>query len=199
MSSTPAPDQLRYFKRFRMEADLLGPLPPVPGLPVGYAWLPWEERLLETHAAVKYACFRDELDGVVFPNLSCPDGCLRLMREIRSRPGFRPEATWLLAHGTDYCGTVQGVSDKTGCGAIQNLGIAPGHRGRGLGTALLVQALHGFRRAGLERAMLEVTAENDGAIRLYRRYGFRFRKTIYKVSEAPLPLLPAADTPDWYL
>jgi ribosomal protein S18 acetylase RimI-like enzyme len=28
--------------------------------------------------------------------------------------------------------------------------------------------------------MLEVTAQNDGAIRLYRRLGFRRTKTIYK-------------------
>ena len=173
MSFFSVSNQLRYFKRYRMEVDLLDPLPPVPALPPGYAWLPWEERLLDVHARVKLACFRDELDGVVFPNLSCPDGCLRLMREIRHRPGFRPEATWLLAHGADYCGTVQGVGDRAGCGAIQNLGIVLGHRGRGLGTALLLQALHGFRRAGLGRAMLEVTAANDGAIRLYRRFGFR--------------------------
>ena len=49
-----------------------------------------------------------------------------------------------------------------------------------LGAALLQQALHGFRRAGLGGAFLEVTAQNDGAIRLYRRLGFRCRKTIYK-------------------
>ena len=41
----------------------------------------------------------------------------------------------------------------------------------------------GFRRAGLERASLEVTAENDDAIRLYRRYGFEIVKTVYKAVE----------------
>ena len=44
--------------------------------------------------------------------------------------------------------------------------------------------------------MLEVTADNDGAIRLYRRHGFRFRKTIYKISEGPFPLLPDPADPD---
>ena len=32
----------------------------------------------------------------------------------------------------------------------------------------------------MKRALLEVTAQNEGAIRLYRRLGFRRRKTVYK-------------------
>jgi ribosomal protein S18 acetylase RimI-like enzyme len=185
-----------YFKRFRMELDLLVVLPPVPALPPGYTWVGWHDDLLEEHARVKFASFCAEIDGVVFPNLSCQDGCLRLMRDIRQRPGFCPEATWLIARGSEPLGTVQGVSDKHGCGAIQNLGIVPGQRGYGLGTALLLQALYGFRRAGLARAMLEVTAQNAGAIRLYRRMGFRFRKTIYKMVEGNTYALAPAPT-DW--
>jgi ribosomal protein S18 acetylase RimI-like enzyme len=189
---------ITYFKRFQMQADLLGPLPAPPLLPEGYTWTPWSDTLLEQHADVKYHCFREEIDGVVFPNLSCLDGCLRLMREIRGKPGFLPGATWLLGHGGDCCGTVQGVSDRHGGGSIQNLGIVPAHRGRGLGTALLLQALHGFRRAGLQRAVLEVTAQNEGAIRLYRRLGFRFRKTLYKVLN-PCQHLEPVGVDHWFL
>ena len=43
-----------------------------------------------------------------------------------------------------------------------------------------VAALHGFRRAGVGRVFLEVTAQNDAAIRLYHGLGFRRRKTVYK-------------------
>jgi ribosomal protein S18 acetylase RimI-like enzyme len=78
------------------------------------------------------------------------------------------------------CGTVQGMRERGGMGSIQNLGILPFWRGRGLGEALLLQALHGFCRAGLGRAQLEVTAQNDAAVRLYRRLGFRRSKTLYK-------------------
>jgi ribosomal protein S18 acetylase RimI-like enzyme len=49
-----------------------------------------------------------------------------------------------------------------------------------LGRALLLKALHGFRQTSLHRAFLEVTAQNDSAIRLYRQLGFRCKKTIYK-------------------
>ena len=90
----------------------------------------------------------------------------------------------MLACADGYCATVQGVRERSGLGAIQNLGVTPLHRGRGLGSALLLQALRGFQRAGLGRAFLEVTAQNDAAVRLYRRLGFRRRKTIYKLVEA---------------
>jgi ribosomal protein S18 acetylase RimI-like enzyme len=84
---------------------------------------------------------------------------------------------------TTFCGTVQGIEDRFGYGAIQNLGVVPEHRGRGLGSVLLMKALEGFRRAGLKRAYLEVTAQNDGAVRLYRRLGFVKARTVYKAVE----------------
>ena len=49
---------------------------------------------MEAHADVKYLSFRTEIDANVFPCLGDCDGCLRLMHEIRQKPGFLPEATW---------------------------------------------------------------------------------------------------------
>jgi ribosomal protein S18 acetylase RimI-like enzyme len=182
---------ITYFKRFRMEIDLNG-LPPVGALPEGYFWVPWNDACLETHAEVKYRSFCEEIDSVVFVSLSTLAGCQNLMREISRKQGFRPEATWLLGCPGGFCGTVQGVRERTGHGAIQNLGVTAEHRGRGLGAPLLLQALHGFRRAGLGRAFLEVTAQNEGAIRLYRRLGFRCRKTIYKAVDTSTRLQQTA-------
>ena len=54
-----------------------------------------------------------------------------------------------------------------------------------LGCALMLAALAGFRTVGLRRAYLEVTAQNDSAIRLYRRLGFHKVRTVYKAVEAP--------------
>jgi ribosomal protein S18 acetylase RimI-like enzyme len=101
------------------------------------------------------------------------------MWNIASRATFVPEATWLIAGPFGACATVQGLRDKYQ-GAIQNLGVVPDHRGRGLGKLLLLEALHGFRRAGLRAAYLEVTARNEPAVQLYRRCGFRATRTIYK-------------------
>jgi len=176
---------LTYFKRFRMEYDLSALLP-TPSEPEGYRLIPWDESLIEEHAESKYQSFRFEIDANVFPCLGEREGCLRLMQEISRRPGFLAEATWLLAWQGDassapeYCGTVQGIRDRGNLGSIQNLGVTPSHRGRNLGTCLLLNALHGFRAAGLKRGYLEVTAQNTGAVRLYERLGFRTVKTVYK-------------------
>ncbi len=185
--------EIRYFKRFRMELPLDRSLPPVPELPAPYFWLPWDDRLIDGHARAKFASFRGEIDTEVFPSLGSPDGCVQLMQAIRQKQGFLPGATWLIADGSgDYVGTVQGVRERNGWGAIQNLGVAPGHRGAGLGLALMARALHGFRQARLPGAYLEVTACNDAAVRLYRRLGFRCRKTVYKMVEvAALPVFIA--------
>jgi ribosomal protein S18 acetylase RimI-like enzyme len=178
---------LTYFKRYRMEIELTErQFAPVP-LPEGFRMIPWSDALLEIHAETKFLAFRSEIDSNVFPCLGEQAGCLRLMQEIRQKPGFLPEATWLIARdtvdGEEYCGTIQGIIDRSGMGAVQNLGIVPEHRGHGLGSALMRQLLDGFKRVGLERVFLEVTCQNEGAIRLYRRFGFRKARTIYKVVE----------------
>lgn len=180
---------LTYFKRFRMEIDLVGrdfsghqPSP-------GYSLVPWDDELVAVHAETKYQSFRAEIDANVFSCLGDLGGCQRLMYDISHKEGFLPQATWLVAwHGesrfpVEYCGTIQGVRDFTGLGAVQNLGVTPEHRGHGLGEVLMYKCLEGFQRAGLRRAFLEVTAQNDGAIRLYGRIGFRKARTVYKAVE----------------
>jgi len=180
---------LTYFKRFRMEIDLSGRDWFTPRLPLGYQLHHWDFEQLEHHAFAKYQSFRAELDANVFPCLGEYDGCFRLMTEIQNKDGFLPEATWLMSYqGEDdpepeYCGTVQGICDRTGVGAIQNLGVIPGHRGYGLGRALMAHALRGFQSAGLHRAYLEVTSQNDGAVQLYEDIGFRRVRTVYKAVE----------------
>jgi len=180
---------LTYFKRYRMEIDLSGRDLSV-AVPAGYVFLPWDESMLEEFSLAKYRSFRGEIDSNVFPCLGELAGCRRLMGEISRKQGFLPEATWLAVYAPggqeqpEYCGTVQGIRDRAGLGAIQNLGIAPAHRDCGLGTSLLFRALEGFRQAGLSRVYLEVTAQNDGAIRLYHRLGFTMVRTVFKAAEA---------------
>lgn len=177
---------LTYFKRYRMEIDL-GRLAP-PHLLPGFRFVPWESTLMSAHAETKFQSFRSEIDANVFPCLGDAEGCYRLMQEIVRKEGFLPQATWLLVQehprgATRACGTVQGIKDRSGMGAIQNLGIVPEFRGQGLGSALLLKSLMGFKAVGLSRAFLEVTAQNEGAIRLYRRLGFRKARTVFKAVE----------------
>jgi ribosomal protein S18 acetylase RimI-like enzyme len=176
-----------YFKRYRMELDLRSRRSVPMFAPRGYRLLPWHPDLLADHAEVKYLSFRNEIDADVFNCLGDPSGCQRLMQEISAKDGFLPEATWL-AISTDGpddepCGTIQGIRSTNKYGGIQNVGITPAHRGRGLGTALIFAALTGFQQVGLSRVYLEVTAQNDGAVRLYKRLGFRRTKTLFKAVE----------------
>lgn len=181
---------LAYYKRFRMEINLAGRDLALGPVPADYYFLPWDESLLDAFSQAKYRSFRNELDSSVFPCLADFQGCRRLMGEIVRKPGFLPEATWLLVYcpgeqyRPEYCGTVQGVRDQHGLGAIQNIGVVPEHRNAGLGTNLLLRALLGFQQANVKRVYLEVTAQNDGAIRLYRRVGFLAIRTVYKAVEA---------------
>jgi len=78
-----------YFKRYKMEIELVQARP-VPPLPPGYEFVPWHDSLCEMHAQVKFHCFHDEIDAIVFPSLSQRDGCYYLMQEIRQRAGFIP-------------------------------------------------------------------------------------------------------------
>ena len=178
---TPA-NRISYVKRFRMERELAN-LPTAPLL-AGYRLEPWGRQILEAHAEALFASFQGEIDSKVFPSLASFDGCRFLMMEISKKTSFIPEATWLLVKNGELIGSIQGLRDRSGMGAIQNLGIKPTHRSRGLGEALLIQSLHGFRQATLGKAMLEVTAQNDGAVRLYRRAGFIRRKILYKAVPA---------------
>lgn len=197
-----------YFKRYRMQVDLRQTIREIPGqrpdhsgLPLtneanspvklsgDYSLHPWNNRLIGAHANAKYLSFRDEIDSNVFPCLGDADGCLRLMKEISCRQGFIPAATWL-ATKTDpqtgeieNCGTVQGLRDQIEVASIQNVGIVPEHRGHGLGSKLLEHSLAGFHSQGIKFVTLEVTSHNVGAIRLYRRLGFKIMRTVYKSAE----------------
>jgi GNAT superfamily N-acetyltransferase len=167
-----------YFKRYKMEAELAPSPPSAP--PVAFSLVPWSRDLLDSHAEALFASFHQEIDSRVFPSLADRPGCLALMTAIVRKRGFLPEATWLAVGPSGPCGTVQGVWERGGVGAIQNLGVSPGCRGLGLGRALMGRALDGFRLAGLTTALLEVTAQNEAAVRLYRGLGFRRCKTLYK-------------------
>ena len=183
-----------YVKRYRMELDVRRWRRPEYRIPTDYRLVAWHDSLLEDHAEVKYQSFRGELDSQVFPCLGEYSGCAKLMREISDRDGFLPEATWLAEyigagrHKTEFCGTIQAVRTHKTRANIQNIGVLPFHRGRTIGTALILAALSGFQYLGIPRVGLEVTAENEDAVRLYRRLGFRSTRTLYKAVE----LVPAA-------
>ncbi|GHF67480.1 hypothetical protein GCM10010218_56200 [Streptomyces mashuensis] len=85
-------------------------------------------------------------------------------------PGRHVEVA--VADGT-VCGFVAaGVEEWNRRLVVHEIAVAPGHRGQGIGGALLRRALAHGRRHGARTAWLEVTNVNVPAIRAYQRLGF---------------------------
>lgn len=57
-------------------------------------------------------------------------------------------------------------------GYIKLLSLLPEDRGRGLGIQLVGEAVSGYRNAGRDRLRLHCPADNEGARRFFRKYGF---------------------------
>jgi ribosomal protein S18 acetylase RimI-like enzyme len=58
-------------------------------------------------------------------------------------------------------------------GWIGGVGVAPPHRGKGIGEALMRAAIDAGRTRGLRELWLEVLTPNEPAIRLYEKLGFK--------------------------
>ncbi len=177
---------VRYLKRYRMLLDTRQRALSRAVLPEEFSWVAWHPSLLTKHAAVKHDCFRQELDAHIFPALASREGCRKLLADITRHRGFLPGATWMIRIAAQefteetMCGMVQGIRSDTQHGAIQNLGVVTEFRGLGLGKALLLKSLAGFRQEGLTRIYLEVTAANEAAVDLYRSIGFEIVSTRYR-------------------
>ncbi|MFC6836702.1 ribosomal protein S18-alanine N-acetyltransferase [Halomarina ordinaria] len=63
-------------------------------------------------------------------------------------------------------------------GHVKDIAVHPEFQGRGIGTTLLERALATLAAVGAGSVKLEVRASNEEAIRLYRRHGFEYRRTI---------------------
>jgi ribosomal protein S18 acetylase RimI-like enzyme len=59
----------------------------------------------------------------------------------------------------------------THCGRL-GMGVLQGHRGKGIGTRLMEDAILAAKEFGLERVELEVYASNVPAVNLYEKRGF---------------------------
>ncbi|HYL69435.1 MAG TPA: ribosomal protein S18-alanine N-acetyltransferase [Candidatus Limnocylindria bacterium] len=77
---------------------------------------------------------------------------------------------------------------------ILNFAVRPDARRHGIGAALLRAALDWGKTFQAEKAMLEVRASNDAALRFYERFGFQIagRRTRYYTAPVEDALLLAA-------
>lgn len=173
MATTIQPDRraLGFVWRVDMERTLGGTLPP-PRPRAGYRLVPFEPALLPALAEVEFEAFAGSADARAFAaQLATPTHTLAAWERLLGSRRFEPRATRVLVRGDTPCGLVQASRGGHGVGILSSLAVRPADRG-GNGRALVLAALHRFQALGFARAGLTVTAENEGALRLYEQLGF---------------------------
>ncbi len=146
----------------RMRVDLAAP-PWAPAPPTGIAL-----------AAFRPSRDDDEVDRCV---VEAFDGAWTHQAEFRrgkmTDARFDP-ALWIVAwEGADVCGVALCTQRTFGMGFVDSLAVRARWRRRGVGAALLGEALTRLWRAGERSAGLGVDADNPAAVRLYERAGMR--------------------------
>ena len=74
--------------------------------------------------------------------------------------------------GGELAGTGALVEEAPGVGRLVRMSVAPHHRRRGLGRALVAHLVAEARARGYARLLVETNDDWDDAIALYRRCGF---------------------------
>lgn len=165
---------VRYFD------ELLRPLTDLPARSTveGLRILPWPRDRDEEIRAAKNASFLDHWGSVPTPAAAWHDQ----LHGVTGRSDLSfiavdartDEVVAMLATSRyEADDALLGRSD----GWIQTLGTVRQWRGKGVGSALIIEALHAYRAAGLTHASIGVDSENpSGAARLYRNLGFEPRQ-----------------------
>ncbi len=97
-------------------------------------------------------------------------------RYLRALRGYPHAAVFVAETAEGVVGRLSVARDPHPASAhVADLGlmVAASHRRRGIGRALLEQAVQWARRAGVRKLELHVFPHNDAAIALYESFGFR--------------------------
>ncbi|MFB9239021.1 GNAT family N-acetyltransferase [Plantactinospora siamensis] len=148
----------RVFAEDVLRFDLAGP-PPRAALPAGLRLLEWSSATADRFFRVYAAAFADRPG---FPGWTAEEW----LDWTAGDDDFRPTES-LLATGPDGdVGFLTAAEDW-----ISQVGVPPAYRGRGIGAALVAEALRRMRELGGVEALLTVNL-NNAAGDLYRRLGF---------------------------
>ncbi|MBO4209427.1 GNAT family N-acetyltransferase [Micromonospora echinofusca] len=171
----------RTFAEDVMRFDLADTALPDVAVPAGIRLAPWSTALASRFFAVYAAAFA-ERPG--FPGWSAEYWIDWTTDDEDFRPGWSLLATeHTRDSATEHAGADGASDDRVGAvtrdvafvtcaqGWIVQLGVRPEQRGRGLGAALVTEALRRMRADGVREVLLDVNVDNPAG-RLYRRLGF---------------------------
>jgi ribosomal protein S18 acetylase RimI-like enzyme len=125
-----------------------------------------------------YALFRDVyasgwMSADLEDHYACLDDFREKMEGVTARPGAIALAAEVDGKPAGYVTVIPRTAARLRHTADLNMGIASAHRGKGLGKALLDEALRRAADGGvLEIVYLMVRADNLPAVRLYESAGF---------------------------
>ena len=116
---------------------------------------------------------RRDLDGILGVDAEAFGSFWRLdaagLQEARTAT---PQSRWRVNRGPEVAAySIAGRAGSTGY--LQRLAVAARCQGRGLGTLLVADALAWLRRGGAHTAVVNTPPDNERALALYRRCGFR--------------------------
>ena len=143
-----------------LRRDLRQPLPDVQ-LPPGIELAMWAPTLIDQFFAVYQAAFQ-ERPG--YPSWSQEKWIAWLETD---EDDFRPQFSLLACRGDLPVGFII-CADHW----VTQMGVLPEWRKRGIGSALMTEALRGFQAAGCDHVLLDVNVNNFQARELYARLGF---------------------------
>jgi mycothiol synthase len=142
-----------------MRRDLQPALPDAP-FPPGITLAEWIPALAEQFFEAYQAAFRERPGFPVW-------NAEQWIEWATGDAGFHPHMSLLARAGEQPVGFI--VCDDAW---IVQVGTHPAWRGRGLGAALVVEALRRFKAAGAEHVTLDVNVNNPRAARVYVWLGF---------------------------
>jgi mycothiol synthase len=157
-----------------LRRDLALPLPPEPERPG------WSISTLPSARA--FPLFRQLYEASFAPHRWYQPYSLAELEEEESAGGG---AIYFARHGETAVGFAW-ARRAVGSGVpIEPLGVAPAHAGQGVGRWMLTAVLRRLRQAGVRQVDISTWAENEPALRLYRRLGFTVHDGCYYLAWPP--------------
>jgi len=167
------PAQYHFQMRIQMEAP-----PPPPDWPAGVA--------VRTHAPGQDDRAVHALIQAAFDRPGRTPQPFEAWQEFMMQPGLFHADLWFLAEADGELAGACLCFPYEGIGWVRQLGVAEGHRRRGLGAALLHHAFCEFWKRGEHLVGLAVNAENETAVGLYEAAGMS-RHQQYDEYQQPIP------------
>jgi len=139
--------------------------------------LPWSSIYYQVAAELIHTAYVGHIDARINDQYCSLHGSLRFLHNIVRFPGcgvFEAEQSWLLRDRQTGAIVAILLSSRVApdVAHITQLCIAPSHRGRHLGQALLHHTMRSLARVGTTAITLTVTEANRPAVALYENAGF---------------------------